>query len=334
MGAQIRPHPRARVHRWRRAIYGFAAVLIAATVLLRYHQAPAQHSLQLSGDNGRVPTHWVVFSTNENPMYSFFAPLTAWAWAHRVGWRSLVLVSEGVQPLVREAVQWAGGEVLEVPQGGWPTSTLLQVARIVAAAAIEADDDVLTTSDVDMLPLDAAYFHALDVAAADVHVQGNHRATLRYHQYPICYVTMTVGTWKRVMRTGTTRNLSAPMAPLLRASMGWDYDQVLLIDAVEGANATVKFYDWSGSRRMDYRQRKRKGRGLPSWQEGAYIDSHLLRPGFTSENWPKLRASLLDHVLDSQALAYFEGYRKRFVAEVMRGDDVAEGLVDGKGRRW
>lgn len=277
----------------------------------------------------RAPIHWVVFSTNDNPMYSFFVPLTSWAWTKRIGWRPLVLVSEGVQPLVRDAVRWAGGEVLEVPRAGWPTSTLMQVARIVSAAALEHDEDILTTSDADIFPLDAVYFNTINMSEADVHVQGSHSATLHKKQYPICYVTMTVGTWKRVMNISSNRNLSVAMAPFLRKKLNWDYDQVLLYKNSQAPGVRVKLYGgWRFQGRMDFRVHPT---GL-AFKEGAYLDSHLLRPGFTQGNWPELRRALLDHIMDNKTLEHFERYRRVFIDTVMNGDELAKGVRDGMGR--
>ena len=264
-----------------------------------------------------------------NPSYSFLVPLTSWAWAHHIGWRPLVLVTQGVQKLVRHAAVWAGAEVLEVPHGGWPAKTLMQVARILSAAALEHDDDVLTTSDADMLPLGAAYFNALNMSQADVHVQGFHEAALPYKQYPICYVTMTAGTWRRVMNISRGQNLTTAMAALLRNGMPWEYDQILLYNASQAPGVRVKLYDGFSSQRR-HNLPSRDCAHDPGCVQGTFIDSHLPRPTFTKTMWPRLR-TLLANMMDNATLEYFDKYRAAFVETIMRGDDVAQNMVD---RRW
>jgi hypothetical protein len=46
----------------------------------------------------------VVFSANANPFYSFYAPITAWAWKHLIGYTPVVLLSEDVHPFVLEKI--------------------------------------------------------------------------------------------------------------------------------------------------------------------------------------------------------------------------------------
>jgi hypothetical protein len=46
----------------------------------------------------------VVFSANANPFYSFYAPITAWAWKHLIGYAPVVLLSEDVHPFVLEKI--------------------------------------------------------------------------------------------------------------------------------------------------------------------------------------------------------------------------------------
>jgi hypothetical protein len=46
----------------------------------------------------------VVFSANENPFYSFYAPITSWVWKHRIGFTPVVLLSEDVHSFVRQKI--------------------------------------------------------------------------------------------------------------------------------------------------------------------------------------------------------------------------------------
>lgn len=72
------------------------------------------------------------------------------------------------------------------------------------------------------------------------------------------------------------------------------------------------------------------------WDGGQFtestIDAHALRPGFTSDNWPRVVDKLLRHIMPAEALQWATQYRDRFVQEVRGGDDTKGSLVDGMGR--
>lgn len=273
----------------------------------------------------REVKRWVVISTNENPFYTFFSPIVCWAWRHRIGIHPLLLVTSGVPNVVREASAWAGADVLEVPRGEWKkTSSLMQVARLAAASALTDDGDILTTTDVDIYPLKASFFQGIDLGAASIHVQGNHHDTLP-NEYPICYVTMTVGAWKRVMHLPTTRDLSVPLKRMYHQGAKWNYDQEYLLNAIRNSAEEVKLYPWSDEDRMDLRSDRH------AQFSSRNVDAHMLRPGFSGSNWPQIVDNLLRHAMDNETLSFFRSYRQRFVQQVMNGDESGKGLMGGMG---
>lgn len=55
----------------------------------------------------------VVFSTNSNPFYSFYLPITAWVWKNRIGLDPVVLVTDDVDEYIVEKTEvWLLGAVL------------------------------------------------------------------------------------------------------------------------------------------------------------------------------------------------------------------------------
>ena len=54
-----------------------------------------------------------MFSTNSNPFYSFYLPITAWVWKNRIGLDPVVLVTDDVDEYIVEKTEvWLLGAVL------------------------------------------------------------------------------------------------------------------------------------------------------------------------------------------------------------------------------
>ena len=62
------------------------------------------------------------------------------------------------------------------------------------------------------------------------------------------------------------------------------------------------------------------------------IDSHVIRPGYTTENWPKIVESLLGAMMPPEMLHWAESYRTGYIEAVRHGDAEKGNLLDGLGR--
>lgn len=298
--------------------------------------------------------NYVVISVDQNPFYSFFAPLTTFGWSRLMGFHPIVFVVPGVQTLIRDAVRDMGGIVVELDSAGklagTPESTLMQTARLYAAALpFVRPNDTIITGDADMMPLGREYFEqSKDTRPGEILVLGNHPATLKHNQYPMCYLSMQARTWGTVMEFSATANrgggavedaMRRVLAPAGESAHRWTFDQTTLYDKVQrwersaherdGGARKIVLVPWRNRDRLDFRV-KRDVTYAPSRE---WIDSHMLRPGFTKRNWPRLKDGLLLHICDATTMSYFDTYRARFVKHVMDGDDVAASLRDGMGRK-
>jgi hypothetical protein len=112
---------------------------------------------------------YVILSTDKNPDYAYFEPLTVWAWK-QFGWTPLVMK-------------------LEVE--GYRPATIAQISRLYAACIIE--DAYIMTADIDLIPLSDYWhpnFNAKTVWGYDL---------TDYTEFPISYIGMQAEEWRQVM---------------------------------------------------------------------------------------------------------------------------------------
>ena len=283
----------------------------------------------------------VVISANENPFYSFYAPLVAWTWKHRIGIDALVIMTRNVPPLIIEAIKWAGGTPILVDIT-WPTGTgkMMQHVRTLAATLREYidDDTVVTTGDADLFPLNRTYFQLQEKMNDRLVVHGNHPATIPMNQYPLCYLSMTAKLWRVVMELGDlTLNEALVRMYFIHAdeiASNIYFDQDDFYRKVQSYRKVypafqVTLVPWYNEMRLDFRI----WRNLNFSNDKSWIDAPALRPGFTKDNWPRFREGLMKDIFDEVTMNYFESFKERYLRDVMKGDDQALGLKDGFGRQ-
>src|SRR5688572_21231505 len=99
---------------------------------------------------------YIVLGVNGNPVYLYYLPLVVWGWRH-FGWEPYVMYAPKdtsdriISPL--EQLVFGYQKVWQLEVKGYETSTVSQVSRLYAACEIGDENDILMTSDVDMLPL-------------------------------------------------------------------------------------------------------------------------------------------------------------------------------------
>jgi hypothetical protein len=289
----------------------------------------------------RIIKQAVVISANENPFYSFFAPLVTWTWINRIGFDCIVIMTRNVSPLIVDAVRWAGG-IPVIMDITWPIGSgkMMQNVRTLAAALREGIDEntILMTGDADMFPLNKSYFQLPQNMADLLVVHGNHPATLPVNQYPLCYLSMTVKLWRDIMDLNSV-TLNEAMVRMYLSHQTQIRDDIYVdqdyfyrqVQSYKNKHPEfkVKLEPWYNVMRLDFR----------IWRDynfdpnTSWLDAPALRPGFTKLNWPRFKEGLLRHLFDADTIAYFDKFRDDFVRVVMNGDDEANGLMDGFGRK-
>lgn len=169
-----------------------------------------------------------------------------------------------------------------------------QMIRLYAGKDFEPET-LLMTSDIDMLPLSDYW-------------KPNHGKITCYgrnlsieHQ-PLCYVAMLADQWRTVI--GDVMDLSKDH---------WLFDQDKLTEQLSGV---IKTDIQRGISTNSHLPIGRIDRSLwdVTLQQPERIDCHLLRPGYTDENWPRIMAVIeecLEPTLDE--IEWLNDYRKEFV---------------------
>lgn len=254
-------------------------------------------------------TNYVALSSDQNPIYQFFLPLTCAVWRERIGIEPLpVLVGDR-----HEWLRTLSGTIIlhylerklglmpifvRAPEG-YRTSNTAQIARMYAAFDYVIDnDDVVMTSDIDMWPIDRDWFLA--------HLPDPGKVTSYYanfpSRFPMCYVAANRATWfklhgyrpgeipvEQAVRLHMTRNLKPETAP----ADAWQHDEEYLTARIHALGS-------------EYLQSVTRPPGDPfpdridrvNWPWPGYSldgkkDAHLLRPAWhTNEKWPYTRALL------------------------------------------
>ncbi len=222
----------------------------------------------------------VIYSTNGNHDYEFFAPLVAHAWRN-FGWEPVVILSSDVSSVVRSKLSEQAVKCVELPDvEGCSSVTAIQTSRIYAAC--NEGDSYVMTSDVDMFPLSDFWPKdgKLRVTGWDITGYPNPAAHV-----PICYVQATSDKWREFMEP-SSEDWVASMVDGLREIGGlngnWEADQELLTKRVRGYGEhlfeKVRRYCHAGIGRVC---RSGWNEGVARLRVQPQIDCHVLRPGYT-----------------------------------------------------
>lgn len=282
-----------------------------------------------------MSTRRVVLSSDANPTYAFYVPLTVLAWREIGGYLPLVLSVGPLPPLVvsktAEIIRKTDIVTVEKPDCcGVQAAT--QLVRLLAylAPGVEADDWLLM-GDVDAWPLQAGVFHPDALFR-----QAGKEAFLMYDAstqldipgtatpaYPMGYIGTRASLWSTWMGvTATDLRQALEMLfltdPML-AGGGVNADEALItkrIKAWDGHPTRCERVPRSGfpcRGRIDRAAWPANVRLTVHDTREPFIDAHLLRPGWTDENWPRVRA-LLELYLPPKRMPWVDQYRQEWLA--------------------
>jgi hypothetical protein len=243
-----------------------------------------------------------IVSTNYDPKYVFFMPIMAWAWnklgvgvhfivpsPFRIGGNALF---EYVRrnTFVGKTKEQTSISIFDAPTENHEV-TYTQVSRLFAAADTSIpDDEILITSDIDMLVFQVPP-HDLNgvfsVFGADL---------VPPRQFPMCYVTATAAAWRKVFVKGRTLQeclddaLAAENCQNMRGNL-WCRDQEILHNEITLTESILYFNRaYEGTQFATHRV----DRDNHFWEQnllnsgGGLVDAHLWRPGYTEENTEKI----------------------------------------------
>jgi len=244
--------------------------LLLATVLFLGTEILVQGSIVCEGTECQLQSsRWVVFSSDAQPFYLFFAPITTLLWSVNIGYTPIVVIvvptgytredtsvprPQGwkILDLVLARTEEAGGKVgllynNKGKDGIIKDGTVSQLSRLYAAALNLSAEDYILTSDVDMFPLSKDHFHQQDFSPLPVHLFYANAYSHVFAKdgtvmYPLCYIGMKAATWKEVMGIPTeTRDDGKDVERM----------QGMVLAAIEDGIARYGKDRWQDSRKQD-----------------------------------------------------------------------------------
>lgn len=272
----------------------------------------------------------VVLSSDRNPDYAFFAPLSCLLWK-RHGYKALLFIvgtaaEWRADPRLRASLERSrevGAEIHFIPTfDGVRTSTVAQCVRMFGAAVPLAEDDYLLTSDIDMFPL-GPWVGGNRNPEKDLQIYYANAYHEGVPHYPMCYIGATVKTWRNVVACDPGSYafvIINALANVLKnapkdTAGAWSYDEYVLsrlISQWTGFPDRVQLIDRTfveGEWRLD--------RSMPAkiWAEVPALtgiaDAHLPRPGFTDEGWAQIRP-VLNLALPRELMSWCDDYREQW----------------------
>jgi GNAT superfamily N-acetyltransferase len=271
----------------------------------------------------------VILSSTISETYDFFLPITAWLWKNRIGYEPIIF-------LVGTRSEWAGGRpgvvLAELEHEGYriewieriqgvPDANVSMSIRQHAAALPDLDPgDILMVGDVDMLPIRREFYHQHDPSLGPVAIY--HAGMYGDTYWPAYGLSLLVSAWREVMdlspghlmdslrktfATGKIEELIAAQKADYKDSRLWYFDEHYPSARIRGSRffSSLIRIQSDGSERLCRH----------SWPDviytASYIDCHSLRPGWSVENWGRVR-SVLAQVMPEH-LAWIDGYAALYV---------------------
>jgi len=282
---------------------------------------------------------YAVIASNHSHSYQPFAPITALFWREVVGFKTICFLTgtkeewdEPAASLVRRKLDEAGALIHHIGKlEGYQDAQAAQSSRQHAAALDLPLDDVLLTGDIDMWSLDRDWFRQHDPAKWDftswyANAYGPLAPTPPFHPTP--YIAATVAKWREVMQlecrgeilTQMQANFDRTLTPHASTWTSWWHDELYFnskLKAWSGYPHRVQMISREGQPPHDRIDRC----AWPAWRgheyafdwTKKYVDTHLIRPGVTTENWPRIRPLVERYI--PKHLAWVDEYVKLYQKE-------------------
>ena len=262
---------------------------------------------------------WAVISTNDRHDYLYYAPIVTQQW-RRLGFDVFLLYNGShfdTHPALRMTCA-LGGHIRRLPfsVGNLHNETYTQVARLFAATFTEimAAEDMLTTSDVDML-----VFQAPPAQLGMVTSWGQDLTC--YQHYPICYVSATAGDWLQLFDLTAKDTMATAMDMFVQRwpqyfgepAKRWVVDQDALTDCINHWRFNARGYV-GVDRTLGPDHLLPLGRlDRYNWRypQGEIVDCHLPKAGYSDDAHEKV--TTLFRYLNLENVEWINSYREEYV---------------------
>lgn len=217
----------------------------------------------------------VILACDNNPTYTDFWPAVSRAWTKIIGVKpTLAFIAPKGTPINTTL----GDVIYFEPIPDIPNWFYAQVIRLFLPMLFE--NEVCITSDMDMMPLNRAYFqNNIANIADDKFVVYRDKAGDDGGRYPMCYVAAKGKVFKEIFGLNNISDIPKLTIEWFNRGMGWDTDEVLLREYV---------YNWHTKTgrlvKLGHNIEKRIDRG--NWRYNSellkggkhYNEAHMIRP--------------------------------------------------------
>lgn len=273
----------------------------------------------------------VVLSCTSSSTYDFFLPISVKLWKKRIGYEPIVFLvgtsqewCNRHQGIVLEETEKSGVRIEFVSRvDGIPDSNLCMAVRQHAAVILEfSPSDLMLVGDVDLFPIRTEFYHQHDPLKDPIVIY--HADMYSDAYWPAYGPSMTVEIWREVMDleegdlVGSLRKTFeiGKISDLIAANKANYHDSRLWVFDEQYASLRIRLSRFYGRIRRigtdDTNERLCRNRLPDKVDASRFIDFHCPRPGWTEENFKKIRGVLeqivpgeipwLDH--------YVEAYRR------------------------
>ena len=271
----------------------------------------------------------VVLSCTHSSTYDFFLPISIKIWKKRIGYEPVVFLvgapgewSSGHRKVVMDEVRSSGCLVTFLERvSGIPDPNLSMSIRQHAAALSSLDgSDLLIIGDIDLLPIRKEFYHQHDPKEFPIAI---YHAGMYWDKYwPAYGPSMTVATWREVMgltvgdlmgsllqtfKNGKIEELINAQSKDYTDSRLWVFDEQyasLMIKVSAFSDKVVRIGD-------GHENRLCRNNFNADVDVSKCIDFHCHRPGWSHENWGKIRG-IVSQVIPND-LQWLDRYHTEYV---------------------
>lgn len=170
-----------------------------------------------------------------------------------------------------------------------------------------SNDNFYLTADIDMLPLNGPYFNNIDPEMANFF--GSDLYQMK--KQPICYIGMKGKYWNKFYYNGDLYEECEKRYPNIDP---WYWDEEFFRDRFNETKPVPVRHIKRGTYPNGYPV-GRVDRGCWSLDHKMLIDCHMLRPGYTDENFNKM-IELINKVLPDEDKEWIYRYREEFIEQL------------------
>ncbi len=258
----------------------------------------------------------VILSSTNNPLYDFFIPLAIYSW-NKIGVDAICFVPEKVDERMVLAMHQRHAEWVPLAIAPDREVTYFQCARLFGAAQVVPDDEYLITSDIDMGVFGnifkPSFKEGFVVYGSDLVPDG---------QYPICYIMAQAKHWIKAFHIrGPNGFQKKDCIDLLEHLLGyiqcdnmrgnyWAKDQEEAFKRITGSGIPTMLFNRSNGKNQFATQRMDRD----GWElNTGIVDAHFPRPGYTPENFGKIK-DLFHAMYPDDDLTWMVEYRDKYVS--------------------